>query len=142
MNARSLYRPLVVVAAVLLVSAAGSRPAPSAPALYDMTGHWVGTAVRSGNHGSAGLDLHIKAGPGTSFDGSGVLTTPEENAASIQGTATRAKVFNAQLDVPGQAHVKLQGKVHPNTNTVTGNFKGKNAQHKTIQGTFSMTKQP
>jgi hypothetical protein len=141
MKPRSVYRPLIVLAAVLLVGAAGSRPAPSAPVLYDMTGHWVGTAVRPG-HGSAGLDLNITAGPGTTFEGSGVLATPEENAASIEGTATRAKVFNAQLDVPGQAHVKLHGKVHPNTDTVTGSFKGKNAEHKTIQGTFSITKQP
>jgi hypothetical protein len=141
MNARLLHRTLLVLGSVLFLSAAGARPTTSAPALYDMTGHWVGTAIRPG-HGSAGVDLQIVAGPGSSFEGKGLLTTPEENGASIEGSITRAGKFSAQLDAPNQAHIKLKGKIHVNTNTVTGSFRGKNAQHKTIQGSFTITKQP
>jgi hypothetical protein len=140
MNARLIYRPLAALGAVLFLSAAGARPATSVPTLYDVTGHWIGTASRPG-HGSAGLDLTIQAGEGTAFSGQGVLTTPEENAATIQGTANRTGKFKAQLNAPGAAHVKLTGKVHPNTNTVTGSFSGKNGHNKHIQGTFQIVKQ-
>ena len=121
----------------LLVVAAVAAPKP----IYNVTGHWLGTAVSAKDQSTSNLEATFTSINATNSKFSGTLSVNSNSGSQIfglKGTVSSKGAFKAALTATG-SHASLAGKINAATNTITGTFKSNHGGH-SDHGTFSITK--